>query len=99
MQEYLKLLKKSEVFVNDFTENVCELIADKLRSDENFISQMFNEKDKNEMKIHKMQIIFCKINKLTHESEKIDLKIKYNLQKNKESLHKKVNIFTKTSEF
>ena len=36
MQENSELLKKSEVSVNDFTENVHELIADKLRNDENF---------------------------------------------------------------
>ena len=37
MQENLKLLKKSEVSVNDFTENVHESIADKLKNNENFI--------------------------------------------------------------
>ena len=35
MQENSELLKKSEVSVNDFTENVHELTADKLESDEN----------------------------------------------------------------
>ena len=35
IKENLELLKKSEVSVNDFTENVHELIADKLKSDEN----------------------------------------------------------------
>ena len=62
MKENLKLLKKSEVFVNDFTKNAYELAADKLRSDENFISQMFDKKDKNEAEICKTQIIFYKIN-------------------------------------
>ena len=36
MQENSELLKKSEVFVNDFTKNIHELIADKLESDKNF---------------------------------------------------------------
>ena len=63
MQENSELLKKSEVSVNDFTENVHESAADKLRSDENSTLQMFNKKDKNEAEIHKMQIISCKINK------------------------------------
>ena len=53
MQENLKLLKKSEISVNNFTEDVHELIADKLRNNENFILQMFNEKDENEAEIHK----------------------------------------------
>ena len=35
MKENLKLLKKSEVFVNDFTEDVHKLTADKLKNNEN----------------------------------------------------------------
>ena len=53
IQENLKLLKKSEVFVSDFTENVHELTADKLKNDENSTLQMFNEKNENEAEIHK----------------------------------------------
>ena len=53
MQENSELLKKSEVFVNDFTKNVHKLIADKLESNENSTLQVFNEKDENEAEIHK----------------------------------------------
>ena len=53
MQENSELLKKPEVSVNDFTENVHESAADKFRNDENFTLQIFNEKDKNEAEIHK----------------------------------------------
>ena len=35
MKENSELLKKPEVSVNDFTENVHELTADKLKSNEN----------------------------------------------------------------
>ena len=63
IQENSELLKKSEVSVNNFTKNVYESAADKLKSDENFILWMFNEKNKNEAEVHKTQIIFCKINK------------------------------------
>ena len=98
MQENSKLLKKSEVSVNNFTENVCELAADKLRNNENFTSWIFNKKDKNKAKVHETQIISCKINESICKSEKADYKIKYILQKNKESLHKKINTFIKTSE-
>ena len=96
MQENSELLKKSEVSVNDFTENVHELTADKLRSDENFILQMFDEKDENETEIHKIQIISYKINEQICESEKVVCKIKYTLWKSKESLHNVINIFTET---
>ena len=98
IQENLKLLKKLKISVNDFTENICELIADKLRKNENSTLQMFNEKDKNEMKVCRTQIIFYKINKLICKSEKVDYKIKYTSQKSKEFLCKKVNTFMKTSE-
>ena len=77
MQENLKLLKKFEVSVNNFTENVHELIADKLENNENFTLQMFNEKDKNKIKIHKIQIISCEINKQICKSEEVVHKIKY----------------------
>ena len=77
MQENLKFLKKSEVFVNNFTEDVHELTADKFRSDENFTLQIFNEKDKDKAKVHKTQIISCKINKQTHKSEEVVYEIKY----------------------
>ena len=79
MQENLKLLKKSEVSVSDFTEDVHELIADKFKSDENFILQMFNKKDENETEIHKIQIISCEIDEQIHKSEEVVCKIKYTL--------------------
>ena len=53
MQENSELLKRSEISVNNFTEDVYELIVDKFRNDENFTSQMFNEKNENKAKIHK----------------------------------------------
>ena len=62
IQENSELLKKSEVSVNDFTENVHELTADKLKNNENSTLWMFNEKNKNEAKICETQIIFCEIN-------------------------------------
>ena len=79
MKENSELLKKFEVSVSNFTENVHELTADKFRSDENFTSQMFNEKDKNEAEIHETQIISCEINKQIHKSEEVVYKIKYTL--------------------
>ena len=57
---------------------------------------MFNKKDKNETKIHKIQIISYEINKQICKSEEVVCKIKYTLQKNKESLHNVVDIFTET---
>ena len=96
MQENSELLKKSEVSVNDFTENVHELTADKLESDENSTLQMFNKEDKNEAEIHEMQIISYEINKQICKSEEVVCKIKYILQKSKESLHDVVNTFMKT---
>ena len=54
IQKNLKLLKKSEIFINNFTENVHELIADKLKNNENFTLQIFNEKDKDKAKIYKI---------------------------------------------
>ena len=79
MQENLKLLKKSEVSVNDFTEDVHELIADKLESNENSTSQIFNKKDKNKAEICKIQIIFYKINEQICKSEEVVHEIKYTL--------------------
>ena len=79
MKENLELLEKSEVSVNNLTENVYELAADKLESDENFTSQMFNEKDKNETEVHKTQIIFYETDKQICESEEVVCKIKYTL--------------------
>ena len=99
MQENSELLKKSEVSVSDFTENVHELTADKFESNENFTLQMFNKKDENEAEIYKTQIIFCEINEQIHKSEEVVHKIKYTLQKNKESLHNVVDTFTKTLKF
>ena len=99
MQENSKLLKKSEVSVNNFTKNVHKLTTDKLKNNENFILWMFNEKNKNKTEIHKMQIIFYKINEQICESEKIVCKIKYILWKSKESLCDVVNIFIKTQKF
>ena len=96
MQENLKLLKKSEVSVSDFTENVHELTADKFESDENSTLQMFNEEDKNEAEVYKIQIIFYEINEQICESEKVVYEIKYTLWKNKESLHNVVNTLMKT---
>ena len=57
---------------------------------------MFNKKDKNEAEIHKTQIISYKINEQICESEEVVHKIKYILQKSKESLHNVVDTFTKT---
>ena len=91
MQENSEFLKKSEVSMNDFTENVHELTADKFESNENFTLQMFNEKDKNEAKIHETQIISYEIDKQICESEEVVHKIKYTLQKSKEFLHDVIN--------
>ena len=96
MQENSELLKKSEVSVNNFTENVHESAADKLESDEDFTSQMSDKKDENEAEIHKTQIIFCEINEQICESEKVVCKIKYILWKNKELLCDIVDTFMKT---
>ena len=96
MQENSELLKKSEVSVNNFTKNVHELTADKLKSNENFTLQMFNKKDKNKAEVHETQIISYEINKQICESEKVIYKIKYTLQKSKESLCDVVDIFMKT---
>ena len=96
MQENSELLKKSEVSINDFTENVHKLIADKFRNNENFTLQIFNKKDKNKAEVHKMQIISHKINKQICKSEEIVYKIKYTLQKNKEFLCNVVDTFIKT---
>ena len=79
MQENSELLKKSEVSVNDFTEDVHELIADKFKNNENSTLWMFNKKDKNETEVHKTQIISYKINEQICESEEIVYKIKYTL--------------------
>ena len=98
MQENPELLKKPKVSVDDLTEDVHELAADKLRSDENSTLQMFNEEDEDEAEVHEMQIISCEINEQTHKSEEVVHKIRYTLQKSKESLHKEVNTFTETSE-
>ena len=62
MQENLKFLKKSEVSINNFTEDVHELIANKLKNNENSTLWMFNEKDKNKAKVCETQIIFYEIN-------------------------------------
>ena len=99
MQENLKLLKKPEIFVNDLTEDVHELTADKLESDENSTLQMFNKKNKNEAEVCEMQIISCEINEQIHESEEVVCEIKYTLQKSKESLHDVVNTLIKTLKF
>ena len=93
MKENSELLKKSEVSVNNFTEDVHELTADKLRNNENFILWMSDEKDKNEAEIHETQIIFYKIDKQICKSEEVVHKIKYILWKNKESLCNVVDTF------
>ena len=99
MQENLKLLKKSEISVNNFTENVHELTADKLENNENSTLWMFNEKDENKTKIHKTQIISYKIDEQICESEEVVCEIKYILQKNKEFLCNVVNTLTETLKF
>ena len=99
IQENSELLKKSEVSVSDFTEDVHELTANKLRSDENSILQMFNEKDENKTEVHKTQIISYKINEQICESEEVVHKIKYISQKNKESFHDVVDTLIKTLKF
>ena len=99
IQENSELLKKPEVSVNNFTENVHELIADKLESDENSTLQIFNKKNKNEAEICKTQIISCKIDKQICESEEVVYEIKYTSQKSKESLYNVINTFMKTLKF
>ena len=99
MQEKSELLKKSEVFINNFTEDVHESAADKFRNNEDFTSQMFKNKNKNESKICKIQIIFYEINKQICESKEVNYKIKYTLQKNKDFFCKKVDTFMKTLKF
>ena len=96
IQENLKLLKKFEVSVNNFTEDVHKSVADKLRSDENFISHIFNKKNEDEAEIYKIQIIFHETDKQIHKSEEVVHKIKYILQKSKESLCNVVNTLIKT---
>ena len=77
IQENSELLKKPEVSVSNFTEDVHELIADKLENDENSTLQMFNKKDENEAEVCETQIIFHKINKQICKSEEVIYKIKY----------------------
>ena len=60
---------------------------------------MFNEKDKNKAEVHKMQIIFCEINKQIHKSEEVVHEIKYTSQKSKESLCNVIDTFMKTLKF
>ena len=57
---------------------------------------MFNEKNKNETEICKIQIISCKINEQICKSKEVVCKIKYTLQKNKKSLCNVVDTFMKT---
>ena len=98
MQENLELLEKPEVSVSDLTEDVHELAADKLRSDENSTLWVFNEEDKNEAEVCKTQIISCETDKQIHKPGEVVHKVRYTLQKGKESLHKEVDTFMETPE-
>ena len=60
---------------------------------------MSDEKNENEAEIYEIQIIFYEINKQICKSEEVVHKIKYILQKDKESLYNVVNIFTETLKF